>query len=298
MGTFYGQAPSSIIYLGFGVFRGEGTVAAGGLFQGSSRVARFNRDVVAHETAHQWWGSLVANANARNYWFIETMAELASAIYVERTVGRREYDQKVADWRRACLDNRSEVSVQDSTVIWAGDGGNETTADIYAKGPYVFHMFRSTFGDEKFLTLLQEMAEALQHKNIGTRDIQDMMEKVVGGNMSWFFDQWIRGVGIPQYALKSTSRRNEQGKWIVEGTIRQRVLYGKNRTPMPGVFFRGVAPLTFVTPRGRELKSTRSILVEGPETRFRVIVTEEPARVFFNKDGEILAEDTLIDRSW
>ena len=55
LGSFYGQAPSSIIYLGFGVFRGR-NVAAGGMFGGSS-IARFNKDVVAHETAHQWWGS-------------------------------------------------------------------------------------------------------------------------------------------------------------------------------------------------------------------------------------------------
>jgi hypothetical protein len=298
LGSFYGQSPSSIIYLGFGVFRGEGTVAAGGLFRGSARLAKFNRDVVAHETGHQWWGAVVANANQRNYWFIESMAEVSSAIYVERAFGRKEYDEKVAAWRQASLDNRSEASVQDGTVIWAGDVGPEAEANIYAKGPYVFHIFRSTFGDEKFLALLKAMAQELQHKEIVTRDIQDVMERVVGGNMNWFFDQWIRGVGIPQYALSYTTRKNEQGKWIVEGTIRQRVVYGKDKEPMPGVFYRGVAPLTFVTPDGKALKSAKSILVQGAETRFRVIVQAEPAQVFFNKDGEILAEDTLINRSW
>jgi hypothetical protein len=297
LGSFYGQAPSSIVYLGFGVFRGEGTVAAG-LFHGGTRITKFNKDVVAHETAHQWWGSVVVHANERNYWFIESLAEVSSAIYVERAFGRKRYDEKVAAWRQEALDNRSEASVQDGTVIWTGDTGREAAANIYAKGSYVFHMLRCTFGDEKLLAFLKAMAQELQHKKIVTRDIQDIMEKVVGGNMDWFFDQWIRGVGIPQYALEFTSRRNEQGKWIVEGTIKQRVLYGKNREPMPGVFFRGVAPLTFVTPDGRELKSTKSILVQGSETRFRVVVAQEPAQVFFNKDGEILAEDTLINRSW
>ena len=171
-------------------------------------------------------------------------------------------------------------------------------SNIYDKGPYAFHVFRETFGDEKFFALLKELAQELQHKEIVTRDIQDVMEKVVGGNMDWFFDQWIRGIGKPQYALNYTTRKNEQGKWIVEGTIKQRVVYGKYRDPMPGVFYRGVAPLTFVSPDGKEVKSAKPLLVQGPETPFRVIVADEPAQVFFNKDGEILAEDTLINRSW
>jgi hypothetical protein len=59
-----------------------------------------------------------------------------------------------------------------------------------------------------------------------------------------------------------------------------------------------MAPLTFVTAEGKELKSKGMILVQGPETPFRVTVAEEPAQVLFNKDGEILADDTLINRSW
>ncbi len=296
LAAFYGQSPAALIYLGFGVFRGEGTVASA--MDRSSEVTRFNKDVVAHETAHQWWGALVTSANDRNYWFVETMAELSSAIYVERTESAKKYRDKVAAWRRVILDYDPISSVQNGYTTWAGEADRAAVANIYNKGPYAFHMFRSTFGDAKFLALLKTMAREFQHKQIVTRDIQNVMERVVGGDMDWFFDQWIRGVGIPQYALNYATRKNEQGKWIVEGTIKQRVVYGKGKEPMPGVFYRGVAPLTFVTPDGKELKSAKSILVQGAETRFRVIVQAEPAQVFFNKDGEILAEDTLINRSW
>jgi aminopeptidase N len=299
LGSFYGQAPSSIIYLGFGVFRGEGQVAAGGMFGGGSSIARFNKDVVAHETGHQWWGSVICNANQRNYWFVETLAEVSSALYVEKVFGRKKYDEKVAVWRDNVMKFDQVTSVQNNYTVWGGeDGFRSVQSNIYDKGPYAFHVFRETFGDEKFFALLKELAQELQHKEIVTRDIQDVMEKVVGGNMDWFFDQWIRGIGKPQYALNYTTRKNEQGKWIVEGTIKQRVVYGKYRDPMPGVFYRGVAPLTFVSPDGKEVKSAKPLLVQGPETPFRVIVADEPAQVFFNKDGEILAEDTLINRSW
>lgn len=242
------------------------------------------------------------------------MAEVSSALYVEEVFGRKKYDEKVAIWRETVLKNDQVTSVQNNYAVWAGeDGFRSVQSNIYDKGPYAFHIFRSTFGDDKFFALLKAMAQELQHKEIVTNDIQDVMEKVVGGNMDWFFDQWIRGIGKPQYALNYTTRKNEQGKWIVEGTIKQRVVYGKYKDPMPGVFYRGVAPLTFVNANGKEVgadqitvatadgkeqKSNGRLIVQGPETPFRFVVADEPVQVFFNKRGEILAEDTLINRSW
>ena len=301
-GSFYGQAPASLIYLGFGVFRGEGEVASAQAIELSTRggadLTKFNKDVVAHETAHQWWGGLVTNANDRNYWFVESLAELSSALYVERTQGKKKYLEKVADWRKVIMDNDPLSSVQNGYTTWAGEGFRASVANIYNKGPYAFHIFRSTFGDEKFYALLKELAHELQHKEIVTRQMQDVMEKVVGGNMDWFFDQWLRGVGTPQYAIFWTKRKNEQGKWLVEGSIKQRVVMGSDKTELKGVYYRGVAPLTFIDLNGKEVKSAKPMLVQGAETPFKLIVADEPEQVFFNKDGEILAEDLLINQSW
>jgi hypothetical protein len=296
LGSFYGQAPASLIYLGFGLFWGEGRVAVD--MGGGSRISKFNKDTVAHETGHQWWGGLVTNANFRNYWFVESLAELSSAIYVERTQGKKQYLEKVEGWRKVIEDNDALNSVQNGYTTYAGEGSRAAVANIYNKGPYAFHMFRSTFGDEKFFQLLKEMAKTLQHQEIVTRQLQEVMEKVVGGNMEWFFDQWIRGVGIPQYAIFWTKRKNEQGKWIVEGSIKQRVVMGEDKTELKGVYFKGVAPLTFIDLNGKEVKSAKGMLVQGAETPFKVVVADEPEQVYFNKDGEILAEDLLINQMW
>lgn len=298
LGFLYGQSPSSLVYLGWGVFRGEGEIIDY-TSRSASQLSKFNKDVVAHETAHQWWGSLVSNANQRNYWFVESMAELSSAIYVEKVYGRKKYDEKVADWRKNVLDNDPLSTVQNSYELYPGDTGfGAIQANIYNKGPYAFHIFRETFGDKKFYQLLKTMAQKFAHKEIVTQDIEDVMEEVVGGNMDWFFDQWIRGVGIPQYAIFWTKRQNEKGQWIVEGTVKQRVVFGKDKTLLKGVYYRGVAPLTFVDANGKEYKSPSKLLVQGPETPFRVIIGIDPLKVYFNKDNEILALDELVNQNW
>jgi hypothetical protein len=307
LGSYYGQAPASIVYLGFGVFRGEGYVASDTLFGGGgARIAKFNKDVVAHEVAHQWWGSLINNANTRNYWFVESLAEYSSALYVEAVnseggknpaKGRKAYLEKVAGWRSLLLQAGLLGSVQNATVTWGGERpGFAYVANVYNKGPYAFHVLRETFGDQKFFTFLKAMASELKYTGIVTRDIQRIAEQSFGGNMDWFFDQWLRGVGIPQYAFNYTVRKTEDGKYLVEGTVRQRVVIGADKTPVPNQFYRAVATVTAV---GRDKKDYPArILVEKQETPFKFKVPVEPIDVVFNKNGEVLAADVFVNRGF
>ena len=42
-------------------------------------------------------------------------------------------------------------SVQDASALWPGEGGfGAYQSAVYNKGPYAFHILRTTFGDEKF----------------------------------------------------------------------------------------------------------------------------------------------------
>ena len=52
-------------------------------FVDATGIAKFLKSVVAHEVGHQWWGSRVSNANDRNYWFVESLAEYSSALCLE-----------------------------------------------------------------------------------------------------------------------------------------------------------------------------------------------------------------------
>ena len=78
-----------------------------------------------------------------------------------------------------------------------------------------------------------------------TRDIQQVAEKSFGANLDWFFDQWIRGVGVPQYRMLYDQRQTEDGSWLIEGTIQQRVVVGSERSfdVLEGTYYRGVVNL-------------------------------------------------------
>ena len=286
-GAFYGQAPSSIVYLGSGVFRGEGTLGT----MAGSNITTFVKSVVPHEVAHQWWGSLIANANMRNYWFIESLAEFSSALFVEAKLGRKAYDEHVADWRRTVLETDLMSSVQDSTSVWSGDGYGGYVTAVYDKGPYAFHVLRMTFGDEKMKLFLREMAKQLAGQEVTGRELQKVAEQVYGGRMDWFFDQWFRGLGLPEYSIEWKQRATEDGKWLIEGKVHQRTVVGLKKHEVEGAFFRGKVVLTVAFGGGRE--STVPLLVQGEVTPFKFKMPEEAKSVVLNKDQEMLALDVL-----
>ena len=294
------QSPASIVYVGNAVFRSK-SMLTGGARQSATETASFLDSVIAHEVGHQWWGSVVGNKNQRSYWFIESLAEYSAALYMEFVAsdgyqkpekGRKAYMKMVDQWRKTILETDLMNSVQNSEVAYLGEfRGRARQALIYNKGPYAFHILRETFGDEKMFAFLKTLATEMAGQNIVSRDIQRVAEQSFGGTMEWFFDQWIRGIGIPQYSFKYGYRKDEDGTYIVEGKVKQRVVAGLKKYVLDDVYYRGIVPVVVI---GRDKQEYRKrLLVEGAETDFVFKVSVEPMEITFNANGEILAQPVL-----
>jgi aminopeptidase N len=300
-----------LIYLGSLVFRGEGEMAGeGSLFGGGgTSSSKFLKSVVAHEVGHQWWGSRVSNSNQRNYWFVETLAEYFSALYLEAVFGPKEYEEQVEEWRRNVLRNDLKTSVQAADTLWPGEsGGRARQSLIYNKGPYAFHVLRKTFGDEKFFPFLKGFTQELaEKKEIVTRDIQLAAERHLGGvdeqgnrynvDLEWFFDQWIRGVGLPEFTLDYAMRQTEDGSWLIEGNVSQAIVIGNGKAArkVDGKYYRGVIDLT-VRGKKKDEEYQKKLVLNGESTDFRVKVPVKPIQVAINETGGMLAHD-VIDKA-
>ncbi|UCF67934.1 MAG: hypothetical protein JSV80_01160, partial [Acidobacteriota bacterium] len=286
----YGQAPSSIIYLGTLAFRPPSFLNE--VFSNrvdSERLSRNLRALVPHEVAHQWWGSTIANGNFRHYWFIESLAEYSAALYMEFSEGPEAYKRKLDDWRDVVLESDLMSSVQDASAVWSGDGFDTYFAAVYNKGPYALHMMRETFGDERFFPFLKTLAMEFAGKEIVSRDIQRVAEASFGMQMDWFFDQWIRGIGIPDFRLSYDTRQTEDGQYLVQGKVIQRVVVGKDKHELDQTYFVGRVPLTIEARGGKKYRTL--LTVQGPETPFQLKVPEKPTKIMFNENGELLAHN-------
>jgi hypothetical protein len=190
--------------------------------------------VTPHEIAHQWWGHTVGFGSSRDQWMSEGFADMSASLYLSMI----EKDPKkfVAFWndeRQLLLDRDAQgyraIDVGPLTMGYRASnsrtGGGITRRLIYPKGAYVLHMIRmmmydSHNGDKQFKETMQDFVTTYRGKAATTEDFKSMVEKHMtramdlDGNhkMDWFFNQYVYGTGISQYAFHSTAEATSDGK--------------------------------------------------------------------------------------
>jgi hypothetical protein len=60
-------------------------------------------------------------------------------------------------------------------------------------------MLRGVVGDEVFFDILATYRDRFEYGTADTEDLRGVAEEVWGGDLDWFFDQWVYGGGAPAY---------------------------------------------------------------------------------------------------
>lgn len=178
-----------------------------------SFMGNFNRDLIAHELAHQWFGNKVTCGSWKDIWLNEGFATYLSGLVYEELDGNSQF----IAWK--AQRNASITSLPDGAVYLS----NQDTLNVnrifsnrlsYNKGAMVLHMLRKKLGDTVFFLGLQNY---LNHPNLAydyakTEDFIDVMENISGMDLTEFFDDWVYNQGYPTYTLnvEQTSPSNVQ----------------------------------------------------------------------------------------
>ncbi len=103
---------------------------------------------------------------------------------------------------------------------------------IYSKGGYVLHMLRMQLYDSRnpdtdhiFKEMMQDYCKTFDNKSASTEDFKAIVEKHMtsgmdlDGNhkMDWFFNQYVYGMGEPQYTFQVSIIATPDGKSEIKG---------------------------------------------------------------------------------
>lgn len=261
-----------------------------------------------HEVAHQWWGNLIGWRTYHDQWLSEGFAEYSGAMVAQMLLdGDKTFFQILKGWKTDLLDkghigvsiglrrfgfSKADLSQSDGLKagpIWLGGRlGDRFPVDyylnIYEKGAYVLHMLRTlmrdfdTGSDIKFWNMLADFVNTYQGKKATTEDFKNVLEKHIGQNMDWFFDQWVYGIDVPNYVY-SYEITNVQEEFWVNLEVHQ-----ENVSPE----FKMYIPVGVEL--AKEVKTTQLILMQGVEKTFRLgPFNRRPQRVIFNDFEGVLA---------
>lgn len=165
--------------------------------------------LIAHETAHQWFGNSATEADWRHVWLSEGFATYCTVLYLENRYGEERRKQELMSQRKTILSYYEKIKtpIVDLKVT---DINTVLSTNTYQKAGWVLHMLRVKTGDSLFWKGLKTYYSRYKYSNALTEDFQQVMEEISGISLQEFFSQWFYQSGHP--ILKYSWQWNENKK--------------------------------------------------------------------------------------
>ena len=116
--------------------------------------------VIAHETAHQWWYSVIGNDEISEPWLDEALTEYSTVLYFEEKYGK-EVGSK--------LIKTMEMQTRNHSIDYS--------LNVYTKGALAFNEVRKKVGDEVFFETLKEYYNTYMFQNVNGAKFVDLWNK-------------------------------------------------------------------------------------------------------------------------
>ena len=151
--------------------------------------------LIAHETAHQWFGDAVTTREWPHVWLSEGFATYFAALWTEHSAGDSAFRAGMSQMRRQVIGSRvtGEKPIIDEGL---DDLGRVLNSNVYQKAGFTLHMLRREIGDSAFFRGIRSYYMKHRHGNALTEDFQREVEASSGRKLGWFFDQWMRRPGV------------------------------------------------------------------------------------------------------
>jgi hypothetical protein len=266
-------------------------------------------NVIAHETAHQWWGDLVSWKSYRDQWLSEALATYSSLMLLESD-SPSQFRTVMEKYRQDLLTKNKEGSpLADAGPVTFGTRLNSShfpagyEAVSYGRGTWLFHMLRymmrdaerksggrsdnpsESQTDEPFVRALAKVRERFQDKSIDTRELLHIFEEELPPSLwyegrkslDWFYQGWVNGTAIPRIELQSVKYSEKTGGSLVTGTIMQNDAPKDLVTSVP----------IYALLAGKSVLLGR-VFADGPETSFRLSAPAGTRKVVLDPNQTLL----------
>lgn len=179
----------------------------------------FNRELIAHELGHQWFGDKVTCGTWKDIWLNEGFATYLAALVRENFDGVPAF----INWKSNIIGNIT--SAPGGSVYLTESESNDVNRIFsnrltYNKGAMVLEMLRWKLGDTNFFQALRNyLADGnLAYKYAVTNDLQTHLETASGMDLDGFFDDWVYKQGFPTYTATAQNVANGQVKITLNQT--------------------------------------------------------------------------------
>jgi hypothetical protein len=262
------------------------------------------QQLIAHETAHQWWGDLVTWNGYRDQWVMEALANYSAMMLLEsrdpaafRHLMQRYRDELLtkADGGRVLTD-AGPVTL--GLRLSSSKFPNAYEAISYGRGTWLFHMLRTMMrdaepaaqrgknADEPFIRALRTLRTEYEGRSVSTDQLLAAFEAQLPKplwyegkrSLTWFYESWLNGTAVPHYELRDVKFTARQGATLVTGTIVQGDAPDSLVTAVP----------LYAVVAGRPV-FLQQVFAEGHESLFRVSAPALARKILLDPEQTLLS---------
>jgi aminopeptidase N len=163
--------------------------------------------LIAHETAHMWFGNLVTMQWFDDVWLKEVFAGFMADKIVREQFPDENHELQflLAHFPRALSVDRSAgthpIKQKLGNMQYAGTLYGHI---IYNKAPIVFEQLEQIMEPERFQKAVREYLKTRKHGNADWDDLAEIFDKHSRHNITKWSEAWIYGRGLPHIAYKRT----------------------------------------------------------------------------------------------
>ncbi len=203
-GGWFGNYPFSELDIVVGPTRAVGMEFPGAILIGESTFAQsslgpvsriggpsFFEIVLVHETAHQWFHTIVGNDQTNQPWLDESAAQYVTWQHAKARYGEVG-DEAFEQWLTSTylLAGIPEMPLALPTSAYST---SSYASVIYGKGPLFYAALEDEYGEEMVLDALREYLDAFRWRNGTLSAIRNVLESSCGCSMAPWFEAWIYG---------------------------------------------------------------------------------------------------------
>jgi len=236
--------------------------------------------LVAHEIGHMWWGSWVIGTKENEEIIAEGFSQMNAVFcyrhfYGEQAMwdflndGTSLYPQSATAYFME-FDETNDVALDDYDELKSADFSRLA----YVKSHFIYAMLMETVGFDTFTRGIRRIIAEYHDQKLSVNSLQQVMEAESGLDLDYFFEQWFKRTGAPEFALDYKIEEVQNGEFQVTGTIDQlRDIYTLN------------AEIDFVND---SKKITKVISINAKQNHFSYRLKHQPTSVIFDPNRKIL----------
>lgn len=160
--------------------------------------------LIAHETAHMWFGDLVTMNWFDDVWMKEVFANFMAAKIVNPSFPDINHDLRfvLAHYPGAYeVDRSAGTHPIQQPLANLKDAGTLYGSIIYQKAPIVMRMLEREIGEEAMRRGLQEYLSTYSYDNATWDDLIEILDRQSPENLDAWNQQWIKQAGMPEIEL-------------------------------------------------------------------------------------------------